>query len=134
MTTRPTPAWFRSALARYPRIAIAGGPRTGKSSLVSNVTDRFVLHTDDLIGEKWEDVPGVVRLRLAGKPSFVVEGVQVPRALRRGLVVDAVVWMRSAKVALTSGQRVMAKAVGTVFEDWRAINAGRVPVLMEGAS
>lgn len=129
---RPMPAWFRAVLAKYKRVAIAGGPRTGKSSLANVVTDRTVLHTDDLMDERWEDVPAVVRLRLAGNPSFVVEGVQVPRALRRGLEVDAVVWLGSAKVPLTPGQRTMAKAVGTVFEQWRAISAGRVPVIQEG--
>ncbi len=133
MTARPQPAWFRVALARYPRVAVTGGPKSGKTSICTGVTDRFVLHTDDLIEEKWEDVPGIVRLRLADKASFVVEGVQVPRALRRGLVVDAVVWMRSAKTSLTPGQRTMAKAVGTVFEQWRALNAGRVPIITEGA-
>jgi hypothetical protein len=129
---RPMPAWFRDVLARYKRVAIAGGPGSGKTTLASAVTDRTILHTDDLIHEKWEDVPGIVRLRLAGLAAFVVEGVQVPRALRRGLEVDAVVWLRSAKVPLTPGQRTMAKAVGTVFEQWRAISAGRVPVIQEG--
>jgi hypothetical protein len=125
------PAWFRSALARYPRIAIAGGPRTGKSSLASAVSDRPVLHTDSLMQENWEDVPLIVQKRLEGQASFVVEGVQVPRSLRKGLVVDAVVWMSRPKVPLTVGQGVMTKAVATVFEEWRSISDGRVPVIME---
>lgn len=83
--------------------------------------------------EKWEDVPAIVMERLRGMPSFVVEGVQVPRSLRKGLVVDAVVWMSRPKVPLTVGQEVMTKAVSTVFSEWRSISAGRVPVLTEGA-
>jgi hypothetical protein len=54
--------------------------------------------------------------------SFVVEGVQAARALRRGLVVDAVVYLDDAKAEQTDDQESMSKAVNTVFNDWRRSN------------
>lgn len=128
------PPWFADVLRCYPRVAVAGGPRTGKTTLVSAVADRPILHTDDLMSFPWEQVPHLViqRATKAGR-SFVVEGVQVPRALRKGLAVDAVVWLGAPRTDLTPGQHVMSRAVHTVFEDWRAnIPAARgVPVFRE---
>jgi hypothetical protein len=120
--------WFREQLAKYPRIAIAGGPRTGKTTLASACVDRRVCHTDSFMDYAWEDVPPLVISELYNVPRFVVEGVQVPRCLRKGMKVDAVIWMDQPRVPLTDGQRTMMKAVRTVFLQWCATNES-VPVL-----
>lgn len=114
--------WLAEALAKYPRIAIAGGPKVGKTTLSQQVADRPVIHTDDWIEAPWEDVPHIVIAACKDKPRYVVEGVQVPRALRKGLEVDAVVWLDQPFAHLNPRQVGMAKAVQTVLDGWRAQN------------
>lgn len=127
-------AWFASVLAKHARVAIAGGPRTGKTSLSRandrpNIHARKTIHGDDYISDDWSaNSAEIVRL-CAPLPSFVVEGVQVPRALRKGLIVDAVIWLDKPHVPLTKAQQAMAKGVATVFAEWRAANPS-VPVLV----
>ena len=119
-------------LARYQRIAIAGGPQVGKTSVwAAHVTDRRVLHTDDWMGAKWADVPYLVLGACQPLTRFCVEGVQVPRTLRKGLEVDAVVWLAHPLTELSEGQERMRKAVETVFRDWQA-KASRVPPIYKG--
>src|SRR5262245_4436614 len=40
-------SWFDDVLGKYSRVAIVGGPRTGKTTLSATVSDRPVIHTDD---------------------------------------------------------------------------------------
>lgn len=114
--------WFAEALAKYARIAIAGGPRVGKTTLTGRVTDRPVIHTDDTMSEPWEQQPFIAIERCRPHASFVIEGVQVPRALRKGLVVDAVLWLDQALAPVTPRQASMGKGVLSVFAGWRAAN------------
>jgi predicted GTPase len=112
-------------IGRYDRVAIVGGPRTGKSTLANAVRDRPVIPTDSYMDLPWEDVPAkVIEAAGAAGGRFVVEGVQAARALRKGLEVDAVIVMTQPKTALTSGQAAMGKGVMTVFEEWRGNNPG----------
>lgn len=106
-------------MLQHKRIAIAGGPRTGKTTLAKLFDDREKLSTDDLMDLPWGDVPQEIIKKLEKSGSFVVEGVQVPRALRKGLKVDCVVWLDQPKVAQTPKQASMSKAVKTVFDEWR---------------
>jgi len=111
-------------VARYNRIAVVGGPRTGKTTLVMTtveVDDRPVFHTDDLIGlVEWADQPAVIIERCAPLDRYVVEGIQVARALRKGLEPDVVVVTTWPMVERTSGQKRLARAVDTWFHDWLA--------------
>jgi hypothetical protein len=50
----------------------------------------------------------------------VIEGVRVPHALRKGMKVDAVIYLTQPKVEQTPKQISMGKAVRTVFNEWRA--------------
>lgn len=82
------------ALSRYARIAVAGAPNTGKSKLVARVvTDRPIVETDTWKREPWDAQPELVIAACAQLDRFVVEGVQVPRALRKGLQVDCLLWL-----------------------------------------
>lgn len=45
-------------LSQFRRVAIAGGPRTGKTTLAAAVTDRRVIATDDYMGKPWADIRG----------------------------------------------------------------------------
>ena len=115
-------------LAQHRRVAIVGGPHTGKSTFARSVRDRPVIATDDYINLPWEDVPAkVIEAAGAAGPAFVVEGVQAARALRKGLEVDAVIVLTQPKTELTPGQAAMGKGVMTVFNEWQA---GRPPVVI----
>lgn len=118
-------------LARFPRVAIAGVPRSGKTTgiaFTAEVDDdgRRIIHTDDWKQPRcnWADAPALV-IAACQDSRFLVEGVQVGRCLRKGLVVDAVVWMAEPLVELDKGQATMAKGCKTIFDDWLANGASR---------
>lgn len=109
-------------LRMHKRIAIAGGPLTGKTTIAVGVSDRPVYHTDEYMDLPWSEQPLQWLTRLENEPCYVLEGVQVPRTLRKGLQVDAVVWLEEAKVQISPKQTSMAKAVRTVYNEWRSNN------------
>jgi hypothetical protein len=109
-------------LREYERVAILGGPRTGKSTLANSVLDRPVIRTDDLLHVPWEDIPGLLLEQCTGLGRYLIEGVQIARALRFGLVVDAILYLDEPRAAQSNGQRSMCKAVATIFADWRVNN------------
>ncbi len=121
--------WLAQALRDHKRIAIAGGPRVGKTTLCKRIVDRPIIHTDDFLKRPWEEVPHLVIAMALGLDSFVVEGVQVPRTLRKDLTVDAVIWLDQPLVDTTAGQRAMARGVLTVFQEWRSSH-GNVPIII----
>lgn len=138
------PGWFLDILSRYPRVGIAGCANTGKTTLAGNATDRQVIGTDEWLGPTatrpagprynpkldWSGVSADV-VRVCGElDSFVVEGVRVAHALRKGLDVDAVIVLTVPHVPLTSAQESQRKATETVLRDWLS-NAGRMPALFQ---
>jgi hypothetical protein len=115
------------------RILIAGGPRTGKTRLSNDIkslhSDFSVYHTDDLIDKlDWSAASLEVSLWLDIKqPPWVIEGVSVPRALRKWFAkrqelsskpCDVIFWLDKPYVELTPGQITMAKGCVKV---WREI-------------
>lgn len=108
---------FLDSVKKFDRVAIVGPPKSGKTTIANKIKDRFVLCTDDFMGEAWEDVPDFVINALKDKKRFVVEGVQVARALRKGLDVDVVYYFPTPKKELTKGQKAMGKGVATVLSD-----------------
>lgn len=122
---------FRDLMSRYNRIAIAGGPRCGKTTLATfardQIGDRSVFTHDDFKGFEWSAVPEAMMGATQSRERFVIEGVNVARALRKGLEVDAVVYLHKARVPRVKGQISMAKGVHTVFMQWRESNQ-HVPV------
>ena len=122
--------WFIGILRDHARVAIAGGPKSGKTTLSRMATDRPVFSTDDLIGATdWAGAPAGIMQMVAKSPDrYVVEGVQVPRALRKGLTPDAVVWLGTPRVELTPGQDAMRKGTETVMRDWMANGSAGIAV------
>ncbi len=105
----------------------------GKSTLASLVSDRPVIGTDAYQDMPWSEIPLRMIADVGNQPAFVIEGVMVARALRKGLEVDAVVYLTRPKVKeRLKGQVAMAKGVRTVFDEWHAANR-HVPVFFEGA-
>jgi hypothetical protein len=122
-------AWFKEQLKKYPRIAITGGPRTGKTTL-SRWCSRLVFHTDDYKHIEWSKASQKIADDVnAAYDSLLVEGVRVPHALRKGMKVDAVIVLEGELTELTPKQKSMAKATETVFEDWKK-NKGDVVILI----
>lgn len=114
-------------VTRFERVAITGGPRTGKSFLAAQIHHLPVVHTDDFIDLGWDSVPAAVIAECRKHPRFVVEGVMVPRSLRgakdgslEGLQVDAVIWLDNTMAPQTPKQAAMGRGVATVFAEWVA--------------
>lgn len=126
-----TPDKLAAVLAAHKRVAIVGPPRTGKSTLASQVKDRPVIATDDTKRHPWADQPGITIKRAEGHERCVIEGVQVARALRKGLQVDAIVVLDAPHETLNDGQRRMSKGHAKILADALAMNPG-VVVYREG--
>lgn len=128
------PIWLAAVGSLYQRIAIVGGPGVGKTTLSRWFTDRPVIGTDDYQKMDWEKIPSALIEGTGGiGPAFVVEGVQVARALRKGLAVDAVIHLETPhRPDPLPGQLAMGKGVETVFAEWKSSPlAQHVPVYRE---
>ena len=146
LVSRELSEQFREILSKYPRVAIAGGPNTGKSTLASFATDREVISTDDWLPEapgrpagkrwnpaldlSWSAISADVIRVCHELHSFVVEGTRVAHALRKGLDVGAVIVLSEPRLPLTPGQESQRKAIETVLRDWLS-NAGKRPALFQ---
>jgi len=106
------------------RLAIAGGPRCGKTTAARKIGGA-VYSTDDLIDLGWSEASEAASEWFdLDAPSFVVEGVAVPRALRKWLArnpdgrpCDQVRWMGDPFERLTRGQAVMFSGCSTVMRE-----------------
>lgn len=104
------------------RTVIAGGPRTGKTTL-ANAMGVTVDRTDDLVGKmEWSALSEYVADIWMSQPEFCIEGVAAVRALRKwmvknpeGIPCDEVVWLDDPKEALLKGQASMAKGCVTIW-------------------
>lgn len=118
--TDPRAEVLRELLASHARVAICGAPRTGKTTLAhACVDERPLISTDRFIHLAWGDVPPAIIARCKPLPRFLIEGVQVARALRKGLEVDAVLYLDLPRAEQTPQQASMGKSVETVFREWR---------------
>lgn len=112
--------FFDEALAKYKRIAITGGPRSGKTTLSQRVSDRRVVHTDDYKDMGWSECSlFVCTLVNSLLGPLVVEGVAVPRAMRKGMLVDAVIWLDAPLVGTSRHHRSMREGIITVMNEVR---------------
>lgn len=110
--------WFAQVLAKYDKIAIAGGPKSGKTTMAATAgDDRPVVHTDSY-RDSWDDAPRQAMEELEKHDRWIIEGIQVGRCLRKGLVPDIVIWCEIAHKPHTPGQKTMARGCKTIFNDW----------------
>lgn len=108
------------------RVCIAGGPRTGKTTLarqqerIRNVPAR---HTDDTVPFGWSEASEAVSKWFDEPGPWIIEGVAVPRALRKWLDAnpgderpcDEAIFLDEEFEVLTPGQATMTKGVKTVW-------------------
>jgi hypothetical protein len=106
------------------RIAVTGPPKTGKTVLSLLLTDA-PRSTDDAISGDWSrDSETVSRWLDDPDPDMVLEGVTVPRALRKWLArnptgrpVDEVRYLDRPYESLDGQQQVMGKGIRTVMRE-----------------
>ena len=110
------------------RIAICGGPRTGKTSyaeFLAHGTDIPVRHTDDVAHLAWSDASTVVSTWFDEREPVIIEGVRVPHALRKWIErnienreapCDVLYVLLTPREEQSPGQKAMAKGGMTVLE------------------
>jgi len=115
----------RRADARRMRVAVVGGPRTGKSTAARALADAHGLplrHADDLIPLGWSRASEQLAHEIRLSDGGIFEGVAIARALRKllelepGQPLDAVVRMREPYAELTPGQAAMSAGHDRVLE------------------
>lgn len=109
----------------FNRIAIVGGPGTGKTTLgrqLAKQLDIPLIETDDDIDKySWNAHARAMVTKCTAMDKFIIEGVIVASALRAGLVVDYSIWLPTVHrhdKPTTNKQRSLAKAVRTVYKEW----------------
>jgi len=107
------------------RVAVVGGPRTGKSTAARALADAHGLplrHADDLIPLGWSRASEQLAHEMRLSDGGIFEGVAIARALRKlleldpGQPLDAVVVMHAPYAVLTPGQAAMTAGHDRVFD------------------
>ena len=112
------------------RLVIAGGPRTGKTTLAASCAEYAGVDprcTDPLMDLGWSEASAAVATWFDAEGPWIVEGVSTVRALRKWLAAhpegkpcDRVILLREVVVdpaELKPGHRSMAKGVETVWSE-----------------
>lgn len=109
------------------KIAIAGVPRAGKSTRAKKIALAVgELRSTDALKEvgDWSRESEIAAAMFDEDAAFVMEGMVVPRALRKWLAshpegrpVDEVLWMGEPKIETTKGQNAMGKGALTVMRE-----------------
>lgn len=129
-------------LQHHPRAIIAGGPRTGKSTIAVRAGERYgrkVRHADSLVASHaWGDDSKEVSSWFEEAGDWIVEGVSTPRALRKWLAANpdkklaaTVVYLRDAIQVQAKGARAMAKGCDTVWNEIKGELASRGVTVLE---
>lgn len=106
------------------RILIIGGPKTGKTTLANKLGGN-VRSTDDVMNLGWSEASAEVATWFDEPGPWIIEGVAVPRALRKWMKnnpgqpapVDKIIWLSGAFQDLTTGQQSMTKGIDTVMNE-----------------
>lgn len=112
---------------RRNRVAIVGGPRTGKTTYARKLAAKLELplvSTDDFIPLGWSGSGAKAAAVIARARRLLIEGVTVPRALRRLLEdhprrrpVERLIILGRPKIKRTKGQEAMAKGLAKILDE-----------------
>ncbi len=104
------------------RIAIAGGPRAGKTT-AARAYGTLILHTDDVKGLPWSDASFEVSRWFDRSGSWVIEGVTVMRGLRKWLArngtgkpCDILIFIEGSRLELNTRQEGLRQQVQAQFD------------------
>jgi dephospho-CoA kinase len=107
------------------RLLITGGPRTGKTTTALDLGQKHgvpVYHTDDAIPLGWHAASAEVARWLTVPGPWIIEGVAIPRALRKylaahpeGIPCEQCIVLRTPHIALHQGQIAMMRGLLTVL-------------------
>ncbi len=118
------------------KLLITGGPNTGKTTYANTFREQHpVFHADDLAHLGWSESSEALSQWFDREGDWVIEGVSVPRALRKWLMrnadnslkpCDVVHWCTVPKAEVTKGQRSMLKGLQTVWNEivWELTRRG----------
>lgn len=110
--------WLDDVLNQYARIAIVGGPKTGKTTLANRITDRPLISTDGWQQLEWSEASKTVAdLANKIKGKVAIEGVAAIRAVRKGMKVDALLLLVDPLIEQTPRQRAMSKSQLTILKE-----------------
>jgi hypothetical protein len=113
-------AVMEGVVAIYERIAIVAPPKHGKTTLAKALKERYeslnVIHCDEYISHSWTEQPLVIIEEVAKHKEWLIEGVQVARAMRKGLRPDAVVVLEKQLQKHTPKQAQLARNVMSWME------------------
>jgi hypothetical protein len=109
------------------RIAITGAPKTGKTTLTRDMGGGR--STDEVMGKGWSEASEEVSTWFDEPGSWIIEGVAVPRALRKWHKrnpgkpppIDKLIILSKPHEELSTGQKIMGKGIDTVLgelADW----------------
>lgn len=114
-------ASLRALLARYRVVGLTGPANSGKTTLARLVSDAAtVLHGDDYrplgSSQATADLARATAVATDGARPVLIEGVTVPRAVRKGAPVKCLVVLSAGK-PLTPGQANQWAGVQTVVRE-----------------
>ena len=114
----------------YKKVALTGPPKSGKTTLANEIKDRPIIHTDDFIHLSWKEQVLASRIQAASLDTFLIEGIQVPRILRKGLDIQIVICLGESIEPLNTRQIGVGKSVRTVLTEWSRSSLGEsVPIV-----
>lgn len=113
---------LKTIIKTHKRIAIVGGPLSGKTTLANYISDRMIIHGDDFMYMDWSKQSAYMVEITRPLNKFIIEGVQIPRALRKGMVVDVVIYLNHSFGTLNNKQQSMKKGMDKIFNEWKVKN------------
>lgn len=112
------------------KIILAGGPKSGKSTLGRKLSAELgipLVSTDDYIECGWSEAPHEIILKIKDMPSYILEGVNSGRTIRKmaekdmKLDFDRVIYLDEPRIELNKGQAALRKGCVTVWQDVRKL-------------
>jgi adenylate kinase family enzyme len=109
------------------RLIILGGPHVGKTTLAKRLKDELGIantkHSDDIKHLSWSESSEFASGWFNESGDWIIEGVQMARALRRWLKANSdklldvdIIKLNQPFDELIQGQLSMAKGIETVFQ------------------